>query len=71
MCFRLPDRVEFLPPTLFFLSILGDFQGISQFGHTVSHLPLGKTFNKIKKNPTYCPYFKISCNLKHTHFFFA
>ena len=28
-----------------------------------------KILNKIKKNPAYCPYFEIPCNLKHTYIF--
>ena len=55
----------FLPPTLKFLSI---FPGFPRSAILIPYLPHVKTFNKIKIFSYQHPYFKISCNLKHTYF---
>ena len=67
-----PTMSNFLPPTLIFLSTFRgfprDFQGR---GILFPHLLHVKTLNKIKTFPTYHLFFFISCNLKHTYFFFG
>ena len=56
------------PPKV--LSLFRGFQRDYSGRHILfPHLPHVKTYNKIKIFPTYRPYFKISCNLKHTYFF--